>query len=245
MIHPARGPRALAQVAYDDPKPAGHRRILPKNPRLTDRYVDLGVIGAGICGEVRKIAATHNGQVFAMKKSKPSLLHLSRREVHIMRDLQHPHIVRLFDYQEYDDHSAILMEYVPEGSLGDYVETAGGTLDEGIVKVLTLQILQALSYLHHSCIIHRDVKPDNILLRSKNPFHFQLCDFGILTAMTKLDTAGLTFCGTPEYAAPEVYPPMITTIRGREKGQPKNLVIEPNTTPPRTYGHLRLRFGTL
>lgn len=140
-----------------------------------------------------------------------------------MKDLQHPHIVRFFDYQEYDDYSAILMDYVPEGSLGDYMDTAGGTLDQGIVKVLALQILQALSYLHHSRIIHRDIKPDNILLRSKSPVHFQLCDFGTSTAMTKLDPTGLTFCGTPEYAAPEVYPPMITTIKGKGKGKAEEL----------------------
>jgi serine/threonine protein kinase len=96
------------------------------------------------------------------------------------------------------------MDYVPEGDLGGLV-AARGNLAELSAKSLATQMLSALKYLHDKGITHRDIKPDNILVQSFNPFHVKLTDFGLSKRIENDDTFMRTFCGTLLYCAPEVY----------------------------------------
>lgn len=98
----------------------------------------------------------------------------------------------------------IIMEYVPHGDLGNLIGE-NGPLREGIVQDLTSQLLSALSYLHTNNITHRDVKPDNILVHSYQPFAVKLTDFGLSKMVDTEQTFLKTFCGTLLYCAPEVY----------------------------------------
>lgn len=98
----------------------------------------------------------------------------------------------------------IIMEYVPNGDLGSLVGE-NGALREGIVQEMSSQLLSALSYLHVNNITHRDVKPDNILVQTFQPFVVKLTDFGLSKMVDTEQTFLKTFCGTLLYCAPEVY----------------------------------------
>lgn len=114
-------------------------------------------------------------------------------------------IVRYIEHFDWDLHQfIIIMEYVPGGDLGKLVQTRG-TITEPYVKIMARQLIDALGYLHDNKITHRDVKPDNILISSTDPFIVKLTDFGLSKMIDTEQTFLKTFCGTLLYCAPEVY----------------------------------------
>lgn len=96
------------------------------------------------------------------------------------------------------------MEYVPGGDLGSLIQQER-PLNEEAVKTMARQLIGALDYLHQHNITHRDVKPDNILISSQQPFVVKLTDFGLSKMVDSEQTFLTTFCGTLLYCAPEVY----------------------------------------
>ena len=88
------------------------------------------------------------------------------------------------------------MEYVAGGNLTEQRER----MTEDEVIIMADHILRALDYLHSKNLVHRDIKPHNILVRSRQPPYFMLCDFGLANHTPDLQT----FCGTASYLAPEV-----------------------------------------
>lgn len=114
-------------------------------------------------------------------------------------------IVEYHDHLDWDNRLLIIiMEYVPNGDLGSLI-SENGPLKEEIGQQMTSQLLSALAYLHTNNITHRDVKPDNILVQSFNPFIIKLTDFGLSKMVDTEQTFLKTFCGTLLYCAPEVY----------------------------------------
>lgn len=97
------------------------------------------------------------------------------------------------------------MEYVPCGELSSYM-SQNGPMPEPLAKSVSRQMLNALDYLHKRKITHRDIKPDNILIASNDPFTVKLSDFGLSKVVNDTETFLKTFCGTLLYCAPEVYP---------------------------------------
>ncbi len=81
-----------------------------------------------------------------------------------------------------------------------------GRMPELLARSVSRQILHALDYLHKRKITHRDIKPDNILIASNDPFVVKLSDFGLSKVVNDKETFLKTFCGTLLYCAPEVYP---------------------------------------
>ena len=99
----------------------------------------------------------------------------------------------------------IFEELLPGGDLFSYLEYKGGHLDEAGALVVTVQITKALQFLHAEGVIHRDVKPENILVSSlTEPARFVLADFGeaIRMSPTELRQRFFTKTGTPGYVAP-------------------------------------------
>lgn len=122
------------------------------------------------------------------------------QEALIARNLQHAHIVQIFDYGSTDEFQFLVMEYLAHGDLKK-------RLRQGLQPLQVLHIMQqvadALSLLHRNNIVHRDIKPANILFRE--PEHAVLADFGIARSIeqnTQLTNTGFVL-GTPSYMSPE------------------------------------------
>ncbi|KAJ5365632.1 hypothetical protein N7517_008518 [Penicillium concentricum] len=122
------------------------------------------------------------------------------REVVIMKLIEHPNVISLYDVWENRGELYLVLEHVEGGELFDYVSKNGPLPEEEAVRLFR-QIIAALGYCHRFNICHRDLKPENILLDSNH--NVKLADFG----MAALQPAGHwlnTSCGSPHYAAPEI-----------------------------------------
>ncbi|KAK2760265.1 hypothetical protein FQN54_002333 [Arachnomyces sp. PD_36] len=122
------------------------------------------------------------------------------REVVIMKLIEHPNVINLYDVWENRGELYLVLEHVGGGELFDYVSTHGALPEEEAVRLFR-QIIAGLSYCHRFNICHRDLKPENILLDTNG--NIKLADFG----MAALQPAGHwlnTSCGSPHYASPEI-----------------------------------------
>ena len=109
------------------------------------------------------------------------------------------------EHLDWDDRlMIIIMEFIPGGDLGKLINEVG-PLPEAETRTIAKQLLDAIGYLHNMNITHRDVKPDNILVSSREPFSVKLTDFGLSKMIDNEETFLRTFCGTLLYCAPEVY----------------------------------------
>ncbi len=174
-------------------------------------YEVLEVIGQGGMGVVLKGRHIHLASRFvAIKVLSPGLITNSeirerfRNEAMTLSMLSHPNIVKLYDYYEDPEGNAFLiMEYVQGTSLYDFIHKENGPLSEEQIQKYFTQILEGFHYAHEQGIIHRDVKPSNILI---TPDHkVKILDFGIakvLSADLQLTKTG-TRLGTVLYMSPE------------------------------------------
>ncbi|XP_072906891.1 serine/threonine-protein kinase MARK1 isoform X13 [Hemitrygon akajei] len=123
------------------------------------------------------------------------------REVRIMKILNHPNIVKLFEVIETEKTLYLIMEYASGGEVFDYL-VAHGRMKEKEARAKFRQIVSSVEYCHQKCIVHRDLKAENLLLDAD--MNIKIADFGFSNEFTigsKLDT----FCGSPPYAAPELF----------------------------------------
>lgn len=172
------------------------------------------LIGRGGMGVVYLAEDETLGREVALKvldRSVTSSEEFARRfhvEARTIANLEHPYIIRIHALEHVDDELAIDMEFVPGGSLAD-AEKAGPvptTLALGYIR----DTLLALACCHEEGIIHRDVKPSNLLIR--NDGHAVLSDFGLAKLLAEYQTQSITqrtssgmFLGTPRYAPPEAW----------------------------------------
>ncbi|XP_065739834.1 serine/threonine-protein kinase MARK1 isoform X6 [Phocoena phocoena] len=118
-----------------------------------------------------------------------------------MKILNHPNIVKLFEVIETEKTLYLVMEYASGGEVFDYL-VAHGRMKEKEARAKFRQIVSAVQYCHQKCIVHRDLKAENLLLDAD--MNIKIADFGFsneFTVGSKLDT----FCGSPPYAAPELF----------------------------------------
>nr|XP_042698943.1 serine/threonine-protein kinase 36 isoform X3 [Chrysemys picta bellii] len=170
-----------------------------------EKYHVLEMIGEGSFGRVYKGRRKYSAQVVALKfipkvgRSEKELKNL-QREIEIMRGLHHPNIVQMLDSFETDKEVVVVTDYA-EGELFQILED-DGNLPEDQVQDIASQLVSALYYLHSHRILHRDMKPQNILLGKGGIV--KLCDFGFARAMS-INTMVLTSIkGTPLYMSPEL-----------------------------------------
>ncbi len=175
---------------------------------LADRYAIEREIGAGGMATVYLAEDLKHKRKVAVKVLRPELtavLGAERflKEIEVTANLQHPHILPLFDSGDADSFLYYVMPYVEGESLRDKLnrETQFG-IEEAVS--ITTDIADALDYAHRHNVIHRDIKPENILFHDGRPM---VADFGIALAVNKgggerLTKTGLAI-GTPEYMSPE------------------------------------------
>lgn len=122
------------------------------------------------------------------------------REIKILKQLDHPHIIKLYEIIESDERIYLIMEYAAGGELFDYIVSKDRLPEREACKMYR-QVLEGIRYLHGAGIAHRDLKPENLLLDSSQ--NIKIVDFGLSNVYTSgqiLQTA----CGSPCYAAPEM-----------------------------------------
>ncbi|XP_040842458.1 serine/threonine-protein kinase 36 [Ochotona curzoniae] len=170
-----------------------------------EKYHVLEMIGEGSFGRVYKGRKKYSAQVVALKfipklgRSEKELKNL-QREIEIMRGLRHPNIVHLLDSFETDKEVVVVTDYA-EGELFQILED-DGKLPEDQVQAIAAQLVSALYYLHSHRILHRDMKPQNILLAKGGGV--KLCDFGFARAMSTNTMVLTSIKGTPLYMSPEL-----------------------------------------
>ncbi|XP_008823952.1 serine/threonine-protein kinase 36 isoform X2 [Nannospalax galili] len=170
-----------------------------------EKYHVLEMIGEGSFGRVYKGRKKYSAQVVALKfipklgRSEKELRNL-QREIEIMRGLWHPNIVHMLDSFETDKEVVVVTDYA-EGELFQILED-DGKLPEDQVQTIAAQLVSALYYLHSHRILHRDMKPQNILLAKGGGI--KLCDFGFARAMSTNTMVLTSIKGTPLYMSPEL-----------------------------------------
>ncbi|XP_012285143.1 serine/threonine-protein kinase MARK2 isoform X14 [Orussus abietinus] len=170
------------------------------------KYKLLKTIGKGNFAKVKLAKHIPTGKEVAIKiidktQLNPGSLQKLFREVRIMKMLDHPNIVKLFQVIETEKTLYLVMEYASGGEVFDYL-VMHGRMKEKEARAKFRQIVSAVQYCHQKKIIHRDLKAENLLLDSE--MNIKIADFGFSNEFTpgnKLDT----FCGSPPYAAPELF----------------------------------------
>ncbi|KAG8561391.1 hypothetical protein GDO81_015332 [Engystomops pustulosus] len=169
-------------------------------------YRLLKTIGKGNFAKVKLARHILTGREVAIKiidktQLNPTSLQKLFREVRIMKILNHPNIVKLFEVIETEKTLYLIMEYASGGEVFDYL-VAHGRMKEKEARAKFRQIVSAVQYCHQKHIVHRDLKAENLLLDAD--MNIKIADFGFSNEFTvgnKLDT----FCGSPPYAAPELF----------------------------------------
>ncbi|XP_041703761.1 MAP/microtubule affinity-regulating kinase 3 isoform X6 [Coregonus clupeaformis] len=169
-------------------------------------YRLLKTIGKGNFAKVKLARHILTGREVAIKiidktQLNPNSLQKLFREVRIMKLLNHPNIVKLFEVIETERTLYLVMEYASGGEVFDYL-VAHGRMKEKEARAKFRQIVSAVQYCHQKHIVHRDLKAENLLLDAD--MNIKIADFGFSNEFTmgnKLDT----FCGSPPYAAPELF----------------------------------------
>ncbi|CCM02446.1 uncharacterized protein FIBRA_04545 [Fibroporia radiculosa] len=188
------------------------------DPKMIGLWKVGRTIGKGSSGRVRIARHIKTGQYAAVKivsknallNSRVSLhslgdeaeriLHSIEREIVIMKLIEHPNIMRLYDVWETSSELYLILEYVEGGELFDYLCNKGRLSSAEALEYFQ-QIITAVHYCHRFNIAHRDLKPENLLLdRNKN---IKVADFGMAAWQGRGDLLR-TACGSPHYAAPEV-----------------------------------------
>ena len=175
-------------------------------------YKKIEKLGQGACGVVYEIKNRITDIVRAMKivkkNSKRSIEEEKEilNEENILRTMDHPNIVKIFEFYSNDENYSIIMEYCKGGSLIKEI-MANGPFDENYTAYVMYQIFSAIHYYNGLNIIHRDLKPENILIAYKNKSNnypnIKICDFS-MSKMVSKQSSEKTVVGSLYYVAPEV-----------------------------------------
>ena len=184
---------------------------------LQERYRIVALLGQGGMGAVYRAWDTRLGVAVAIKEMIPDptmdaarLLEAREqfhREASVLSRLSHPHLVRVSDFFDENGNTYLVMAFVEGESLAGIIKRSGG-LPEAQVLAWADQLLSALQYCHQEGVLHRDIKPQNVIVQPNGSV--VLVDFGLVKLWNPEDPRTRTVIrsmGTPQYAPPEQYEP--------------------------------------
>jgi len=201
-----------SEIKKDGVKDGGlkHSGFIIDNPgKITEFWdIDKKKLGEGSYGAVSKCINKTTGVTRAVKSiSKAQMKNLDRfkQEIAIMKIMDHPNIIKL--YESFEDHRNIylVMELSTGGELFDRIIDAGH-FTEVQAAIVMQHMFRAIFYMHENHICHRDLKPENFLFATKDPIEksaLKVIDFGLACKFTQ-DQVLTTKAGTPYYVAPQV-----------------------------------------
>jgi serine/threonine protein kinase len=178
----------------------------PSVARLKDFNL-LKVIGKGSFGKVMLVLKKDDNRIYAMKVLhkdsviKRNQVEHTQTERNVLEYIRHPFIVTLRFAFQTKQKLYFVLDYCPGGELFFHLGRAG-RFSENRGRFYAAQIVLALEYLHSKGIVYRDLKPENVLLDSEG--HIALTDFGLSKEGIQDNVSAHSFCGTPEYLAPEI-----------------------------------------
>jgi serine/threonine-protein kinase len=173
---------------------------------IDGRYRVIEKLGSGGMADVYLAEDSQLGRRMALKvlhqrfAEDQQFVERFRREASSAAGLQHPNIVAIFDRGEWDGTYYIAMEYVEGRTLKDIIREKGPAPPEAAVDI-TLQILRAARFAHKRGVVHRDIKPHNVLIDTDG--RVRVTDFGIARAGTSDMTETGSIMGTAQYLSPE------------------------------------------
>ena len=174
--------------------------------------LDENPIGSGAFAEVYIGKHRRTGDLRAIKvfdKSQISEEEIRSRavfdEVQILKSLDHPNVLKVYEYFEDQKNFYIVMEFCEGGDIFDKIDRCGKVTEKYAAKVMKY-LLIGINYLHSKQVVHRDIKPENILITNKASFKdmsIKIIDFNVATIKYDRTLKGVT--GTTDYMAPEVF----------------------------------------
>jgi len=177
---------------------------------ILSKYQFGMMLGEGAYSEVFLATNKQSGEKVAIKRiSKLTKEDMWTRrkgaqkdEIKLLMLLNHPKIIKFREFFETSNKLYIVQEYCAGGNLSELIRRERG-LCESTAKHIFIQLLQAVSHLHASNIVHRDIKSENVLLKEKYTDDVRLLDFGLSRLMPRAEML-MTSVGTLDYKAPEV-----------------------------------------
>ncbi len=187
-----------------------HRRLeeferTSSSPVETDRYLILQEVGRGGMGIVYRALDRTDNKIVALKLLRPEIasdansLRRFENEVLLARGIRHPNLCQAFDFHRTSTSAFVTMEYLEGVTLRDRLER-GRRLEVSEALRIAAQICDGLSELHKHRVVHRDLKPDNVVIQPNGDV--KLVDFGLARRIDP-DATVTVAAGTPAYMAPE------------------------------------------
>ncbi|KAJ2777896.1 Calmodulin-dependent protein kinase cmk2 [Coemansia javaensis] len=185
-----------------------HIQQQPESYERKQYYTFGKVLGAGTFGEVCSASFNPDGRQVAIKVIKKSSLNgneeMVLKEINIVRQLQHPNIVRLLDWFESKDKYYLVFQLCTGGELFQKIIDLERFTEQDAARLIRCGF-GSIAYLHQHNIVHRDIKPENfIFLDDSKDAPLMLADFGIARIMKSNDEILNTMCGSLGYVAPEI-----------------------------------------
>lgn len=184
--------------------------VLSNKGLLSNNYTILSKLGSGTFGKVYKVQNIILRQIRAMKVVKIDTVNYQDdnqkflKEIEMLMNLDHPNIIKIFEYYVDELNYYVIMEFAEGGELYDQIYRLKN-FEEKHAAIIMQQLLSSVCYMHSKGIVHRDLKPENIMLESKSSedLSVKLIDFGT-SNFVKLNQKLSMKVGTPYYIAPEV-----------------------------------------